>query len=298
MKRLFLAALLIFPLLPLATAQDPGKIRFDSRELAENVHMVTSRAGGNLCICTGEDGVLLVDSDYTQLAEKAAEAIAAICDEPVRLVVNTHWHFDHTGGNAHFAGKGAMIVAHENVRKRLAAGQLISIINTSVPPAPEEALPVMTFKDSLTFRLNGEEIAVIHLPGGHTDGDSIVHFRKANVIHTGDLVFNGGYPFIDISSGGGIDGMIASVETVLQLCDGTTRIIPGHGPLMDRSDLKAYVAMLKDFRAAIAKEIAAGKDLAAVLEAKATASIDEKWGQTMFPAPVFTEIVYRSLTDE
>ena len=152
-------------------AQDFSRIEVRSFHLSESVHMLSSRAGGNLCACAGEDGVFLVDSEFKELAGKAGDAVAAICDEPVRYVLNTHWHFDHTGGNAHFANKGGIVVAHENVRKRLAAGQLITIIDTEVPPAPPEALPVLTFDKAVTFRLNGEEICVIHLPNAHTDGD-------------------------------------------------------------------------------------------------------------------------------
>jgi glyoxylase-like metal-dependent hydrolase (beta-lactamase superfamily II) len=288
---------LAFAALP-CVGQDFSRIEVRSFHLSESVHMLSSRAGGNLCACIGEDGVFLVDSEYTGLAEKAAAAAAAICDEPVHYVVNTHWHFDHTGGNAFFAKKDALVVAHENVRKRLAAGQRITIIDTDVPPAPPEALPALTFNGSMTFRMNGEEIRLIHVPEAHTDGDALVHFKKANVVHTGDLVFQGGYPFIDISSGGGIDGVIAGLKTALDLCDEETSIVPGHGLLMAREELETYIGMLEKFRAVIAGEIAAGKDLETILAEKPTAALDEKWGRTRFPPPTFTQIVYLSLTGE
>jgi glyoxylase-like metal-dependent hydrolase (beta-lactamase superfamily II) len=211
-------------------------------------------------------------------------------------VVNTHWHFDHVGGNERFAGSGSLIVAHEKVRERMAAGQLIGIIDVEVPPSPAAALPVLTYEEGLTLHLGGEEVALLHPARSHTDGDTIVHFRRANVIHTGDLVFSGGYPFIDLSSGGSIEGLIAALEAVFELSDESTTIVPGHGPLMGREDLGAYVAMLRAARDAVAAEIATGKNLEGVLAARPTAALDERWGKTMFPPATFTEIVYRSLT--
>jgi glyoxylase-like metal-dependent hydrolase (beta-lactamase superfamily II) len=244
-----------------------------------------------------------VDADYEELAGKLEAAVAGLVGEaagepPVTWLVNTHWHFDHVGGNAHLAGRGALLIAHENVRKRLAAGQTISTIDVEVPPAPAAALPVITFTDGLTFHL-GDETVTLHPVGpAHTDGDVAVRFHGANVVHTGDLVFSGGYPFIDLSSDGHIDGMIAGLETVLELCDDETVIIPGHGALLDRAGLVAYVGMLRAFRDVIAAEIAAGHDLAAIQAARPTASIDETWGQTMFSPEMFTQMVYGSLQPE
>jgi glyoxylase-like metal-dependent hydrolase (beta-lactamase superfamily II) len=280
-----------------AFGQDFSKIQVTSDHLAGNVHLIASRSGGNICACVGADGVLLVDSDYTQLAAKVEAAVAAICEEPVRIICNTHWHFDHVGGNEHFAEKGCVIVAHENVRKRMAKAQRITIIDVDVEASPPKALPVLTFEDSATFHCNGETVTALHFSNAHTDGDAVIHFKEANVIHTGDLVFSGGYPFIDLSSGGSIHGLIAALQSVLALCDAETQIVPGHGPLYTKAELESYVSMLQDFRAAIAKEIEAGKDLPAALAAKPTAELDKTWGTKMFPPQVFAEIVYRSLKD-
>lgn len=297
MKRIFflLHALVLIALGTTSPAQDFDRIQVKTIPLADGVYMLATRAGGNLCVSAGADGVLLVDSEYEQLCGKVKTAIAAICDKPVKYVLNTHWHFDHTGGNKSFAGDGGVIVAHENVRTRLAAGQLITIIDTEVPAAPGEALPRITFRDAITFHINGEEITALHFPKAHTDGDAVIRFKKANVIHTGDIVFYPGYPFIDISSGGSIDGMIAALEKIVSLCDEKTRVIPGHGPLTDKAGLVKYCAMLREFRAAIAGEIAAGKDLAAIKASDATEALDRVWGRACFPPDVFTEIVYLSL---
>jgi glyoxylase-like metal-dependent hydrolase (beta-lactamase superfamily II) len=276
-------------------AQDFEKIRVETIPLGGSVYMLASRAGGNLAVCAGDDGVFLVDSDYKELFDKVQAAVAKISDKPIRFVVNTHWHFDHVGGNEGFAKKGSILVAHENVRKRLASDQHIGILGIDVPASPKEALPIITYTNGVTFYLNGEEIAVIHVPKAHTDGDGIVHFKKANVIHTGDIVFNRAYPFIDVTNGGSIDGMIAAVETILKRCDDETRIIPGHGPLSNKAELETYWDMLREFRDAVAREIASGKDLKAVQTSKAVTDLGGKWHRTHFPLPQFTEMIYQSL---
>ncbi len=281
-----------------AAAQDINGIEFKTEPLGNDVYLLASGAGGNVAACVAEDGVFLVDSDYAQLSEGLMDAVAGISDQPVRFVLNTHWHFDHVGGNQSFATSGARIVAHENVRKRMAAGQRITIIDTDVSPSPKAALPTVTFTDSITFHFGPEEITAFHIPDAHTDGDVIVRFRKANVVHTGDTVFNRGYPFVDLSSDGSIDGMVAALETIVRISDDETKIFPGHGPLSTRLEMIEYAGMLRDFRSAVAKEIAAEKRLEEILTAKPTAALDEKWGHVHFPSEVFTEIVYRSLGGE
>lgn len=289
-----LAAALLVSAVAAAPAQDFSQYQFTSTKLTDRLTMLAG-AGGNIAAFVGDDGVFLVDTDYTEMSGKLTAAVASITDKPVRFAIDTHWHFDHVGGNEALAAAGATIVSHENIRRRMAAGQTIAILDHPVPPAPIAALPTLCYFDSLTFHLGGEEIQVRHMPNAHTDGDGIVWFRHANVIHTGDIVFNCGYPFIDVSSGGSIDGVIAAVEAVLKLCDGETRIIPGHGPLASPDDLRTYLGMLRAFRAAVAAEVAKGKSLDQILAARPTAALDEKWGKAFFPPELFTEIVFRSL---
>ncbi len=295
MKRALLAVVLgLCPLPGSAVAQDWESFRVEARPLAPGVSLL-SAAGGNLVACHGPEGVLLVDSEYAQLTPKLRAAVAALGAGPRRLLVNTHWHFDHVGGNAALAGDGATIIAHARVRDRMQKGQTIAIIDETIPPAESAALPTVTFTDSLTLHLNGETVDVWHLPGAHTDGDAVLRFRRADVLHVGDLWFHGGYPFIDISSGGHIDGLIAALDTLVAVAGDSTRVVPGHGPLGTKAQLAAHRDMLREFRDIVAREIAAGKDLSEIIAEKATARLDATWGEKMFPPAAFTEIVYRSL---
>ena len=292
-----LLSVLTLSLVGTAAAEDFAKYQVVSTQLAEHLYLLTG-AGGNMAAYVGPDGVLLVDDDFEAMNEKLRAAVTGISEKPVRFVVITHWHFDHVGGNEALARTGALIIAHENVRKRMAAGQLITLIDQQIPPASAEALPVITMTDSLTIRVGDEDVVVFHVPRAHTDGDAVVLFRKANVIHAGDIFFNCGYPFIDISSGGTIDGMIAAADTILKLSDEKTRIIPGHGLVTDRAGLEIYAQLLRDFREAIAREIASGKSLEEIRAAKPTAALDERWGKVFFPPEMFTEVVFRSLKRE
>lgn len=281
----------------LVLAQDFDRYEFRHQQLADNLYLLMG-AGGNVAACFGEDGVLLVDDDYEEMSAKLVAAVAEISEQPVRFVFNTHWHFDHVGGNEHLAGTGTVIVGHENIRRRMAAGQLITIIDSEVESYPEPALPVVTYAVAIAFHLNGEEISIFHAPHAHTDGDGVVQFRNANVIHTGDVYFNGGYPFIDVSSGGTINGMIAAVTAILERCNDETRIIPGHGPLASKADFETYLAVLTEFRDIIAAEVAKGKDLETIVAEQPTAALDEKWGKTIFPPDQFTKMVYLTLPEE
>lgn len=278
----------------MAQQQDFSKVEVTSQKVADGVYMLTG-AGGNIGVSVGADTVFLVDDQYAPLTPKIKAAVAALSDKPVRFVLNTHWHGDHTGGNKDLGEAGTLIVAHENVRKRMSSEQFIEVMGTKVPASVPVALPVVTFTDAVTFHLNGEEIHAFHVAPAHTDGDSVIHFRKANVIHAGDLFFNGTYPFIDLSSGGSVDGMVAGADRMLAMADEKTRIIPGHGPLGNKADLKAYRDMLATVRDRVAAQVKAGKTLKQVTASAPTAEFDAKWGQGFMKADLFVAILYKDL---
>ncbi|MGQ0712326.1 MAG: MBL fold metallo-hydrolase [Gemmatimonadaceae bacterium] len=277
-------------------AQEPN---FDSVQvvtvrISAGVYMLTG-AGGNIGVSVGDNGVFLVDDQYAPLTPKIVAAVKAIRDEPIRFVLNTHWHGDHTGGNENMGAAGALIVAHENVRKRMSVEQFLEMFNWRTPPSPQAALPIVTFTDAVTFHLNGEDIHAFHVEPAHTDGDAIVHFRTANAVHMGDIFFNGMYPFIDISTGGSIDGMIAAVDRVLGMIEADTKLIPGHGPLASRADLQTYRDMLAGVRAQVMSHVALRKSLKQVVAAKPTMQFDAKWGKGFLTPDQFVELVYRDL---
>jgi cyclase len=277
-----------------AQQQDFSTVEVKAEKVAENLYMLTGR-GGNIGLSVGKNGTFVIDDQYAPLTEKILAAIKAITPDPVRFVVNTHWHGDHTGGNENMGKAGAFIVAHENVRKRMSTEQFNAVFNRSTPPSPEGALPVVTFAEGLTFWWNGEEIRVHHVAPAHTDGDSIVHFVKADVVHMGDLFFNGSFPFIDTSSGGKVDGLIAAADRVLASATDKTRIIPGHGPMAGKADLQAYRDVVKAVRDRVAKLKAEGKSRDAVIAAKPTVDYDANWGQGFIKGDVLVGLVFDSL---
>ena len=293
---LFLSVVLLLggPAAALAQ-QDFSKMEVTSQKVAEGVYMLTG-AGGNIGLSVGADTAFLVDDQYAPMTPKIKAAVAALTTKPVRFVLNTHWHGDHTGGNKDLGESGTLIVAHENVRKRMTAEQFLEAFGQKVPPADPAALPVVTFSDSVTFHLNGEEIYAFHIPPAHTDGDSLIQFRKANVIHGGDAFFNGMYPFIDLSTGGSVGGMIAAADRMLALAGESTKIIPGHGPLATKADLKAYRDMLATARDRVAAQVKAGKTLEQTTAAKPLAELDAKWGQGFLKADAFVSILYKDLS--
>jgi glyoxylase-like metal-dependent hydrolase (beta-lactamase superfamily II) len=274
---------------------DFSQVRVEVVPLRNGVFLLTG-SGGNMGLCVGEDGAFLVDDQYGPLSAKILEALRKVSDQPVRFVLNTHWHADHTGGNENLGKAGALIVAHENVRRRLSTEQFMGAFNRRVEPAPPQALPVITFSDAVTFHLNGEEILVFHAAPAHTDGDSVVVFRKANVVHMGDLFFNGRYPFIDLSSGGSFAGLIAAVERVLAMVDDDARIIPGHGELTDKRGLQSYLSLLKAVRERVEPLVRSGKSVEEVLAARPLADLPEELGQGFMNPEAFLRIVYASLS--
>lgn len=240
----------------LGTAQqDLSKVEIKVTKVAGTVYMLEG-SGGNIGVSVGEDGIVLVDDQFAPLAPKIRQALKGITDKPIKFVLNTHFHGDHTGGNAQF-GAEAPIIAHENVRERLKQGGVVG--GSEVKPAPKEALPVITFNDRATVHVNGEDIRAIHFPHGHTDGDSVIFFPKSNVVHMGDDFVTYGFPFVDVGSGGSVAGMIAGVEQVLRMTPPDVKVIPGHGPLCTPEDMRKFVQMLKETRGLVAQAAGQGK---------------------------------------
>ncbi|MDE2712592.1 MAG: MBL fold metallo-hydrolase [Acidobacteriota bacterium] len=304
-RRLVLAAvclsLVAFP----AVAQDVDwdAVSITSQDVGGGIHVLFGR-GGNIGLSTGKDGALLVDDQYAPLTDKILAAVRSITDEPVRFVVNTHWHGDHTGGNENLGKAGSLIVAHENVRRRMNPAEFADLVGRSDQAAPE-ALPVVTFERGVTLHWNGLAIEAVHAPAAHTDGDSIIFFRGANVVHMGDLFFNGAFPFIDVDSGGGIDGMITAAGRVVEATDDQTTIIPGHGPVTDRATLMKYRDALRMARERISGRVAAGQsedDAAADYVALVTGiGTDIGWAPDaggFVNAERFVRLVHRSLSSQ
>ena len=287
-------------LLPLLiTAGANANDHWDSVEvktvpISDGIYMLMGE-GGNIGVSIGEDGTFAIDDQYEQMSAKITAAIKALSGESPKFLFNTHWHGDHAGGNEHFGKQGAIIVAHENVRESLKVEKSIKLFNMHKPPSPKEALPVVTFQREMSLHLNGDDIRMVHVANAHTDGDAIVHFTQANVIHAGDTFFNGFYPFIDVDSGGGIAGMIAACNTVLALANDKTKIMPGHGPLASKADLVAFRDMLVVAEKNIQALIAAGKNEADVIAAKPLAELDKEWGDGFIPSDVWVKIVYSGM---
>lgn len=280
----------------LLAQQDFSNIEIKSIEVTKGIYMLTG-SGGNMGLCVGQDATFLIDDQYAPLTEKIKSAVREITNEPIGFVLNTHWHGDHTGGNENLGEMGALIVAHDNVRARMSTEQFMKAFNRTIAPSPKAALPVVTFNDTVTFHLNDETIHAFHVAPAHTDGDSVIFFKNANVVHAGDLFFRARFPFIDLSAGGSFTGMIAASERLLELVDDETKIIPGHGDLATKSDLREYRDMLVLVKERVAPLIAAGKTEAEVVAAKPLAD-SPSWGEGFMNADNFLKIVYQSLKSE
>ena len=275
-----------------AAAQDFSKVQIKATALRGGTHLLTG-AGGNIVASVGSDGAYIIDDQYAPLSEKILAALKAIGDQPLRFVINTHWHGDHTGGNEAMGKAGAVIMAHDNVRKRM--GTAGTFRGEAREAAPDGALPVVTFADGVSLHLNGDHVHARHVARAHTDGDSLVKFENANVLHMGDIYFNGLYPFIDLESGGSIDGFLAAIRAGVEMSDADTLVVPGHGPVSNRAELAAYGDMLQGYRDAIAAMKRDGKTLQQVIDAKPTAATDERLGKAFIkPAQLVTSI-YNSL---
>jgi len=287
--------LLSLSLATVTVADDQFKdVEIKTTKVGDGIYMLTGQ-GGNMGVSAGPDGVFLIDDQFAPLSEKIKSAIAALSDQPVRFLLNTHWHPDHTGGNEIMGKAGTVIVAHNNVRKRLAVDNFIEMFGMDAPATDITGLPVITFDSSLTFHLNGGEIIVSHVSNAHTDGDSIVWFRDVNVIHTGDIYFAGMYPFIDTGSGGSITGTINALEQVLAMSDDKTVIIPGHGPVSNKSSLLAYTDMLKTISSTLRKMIAAQSTLEQIQATEPTRDFDGKYGDGFIKNTAFVKMLYKDM---
>lgn len=277
-----------------AQQRDFSAVQIKATKVAGNVYMLEG-SGGNIGVSAGEDGILIVDDQFAPLADKIRAALKQINPGALRFVLNTHFHGDHTGGNAQF-GRESTIVAHDNVRKRLAEGQPPRAAGQpATPPAPKEALPVVTYAQSVSIHFNGEEIKVIHFPAGHTDGDSVIFFTASNVAHLGDDFFAGRFPFVDIDNGGSVQGLTRNIADIIARLPTNVKIIPGHGPLSTIDDLKTYHRMLTATTEIVRKQIDAGRT---VEQIKAAGLPDEwkQWGTGFIPQDRWLETIHRSLT--
>jgi cyclase len=289
------AALALWAAPALAQEQpDFSKVEIKTTDLGHHTYMLEGQ-GGNITVAVADDGVIMVDGEFAPLHDKIKAAIAKLTNQPIRYLVNTHFHGDHTGGNAPFAKDGTVVVAHANVKKRLAEGSVNGLNGNKTPPASPDALPAKTYTGSMTLKLKGRTAVLHHIANAHTDGDTYVWFKDANVLSTGDTVTMGRYPNIDFANGGNIKGMIAATDAYLKLANGQTKIVPGHGELANKAMVVQYRAMLVDARDRMAKLVKAGKTEDEVVAAKPFADYDTKLGATPQQSTNFIRVVYHSL---
>ncbi|GAB2508710.1 MBL fold metallo-hydrolase [Lysobacter humi (ex Lee et al. 2017)] len=275
-----------------AAAQDFSKAQIKATALRGGTHLLTG-AGGNIVASVGSDGAWIVDDQYAPMSDKILAALKVLGDRPLRFVINTHWHADHTGGNEAMGKSGAVVMAHHNVRTRM--GTAGTFRGEKRDAAPGGALPVVTFDDGVSLHLNGDHVQARHVAHAHTDGDVLVKFEKANVLHMGDVYFNGLYPFIDLESGGSIDGFLAAIRAGVAMADEATLVVPGHGPVSNRAELIAYGDMLQRYRDAIAAMKREGKSLQQVIAARPTAATDEALGKAFIKPDQLVTSIYNSL---
>jgi len=292
-------ALVFGPSAIAAQDQDFSKVQIKATKVSGNIYMLEG-AGGNIAASIGEDGIVIVDDQYAPLAEKIQAALKnlGITDKPVRFVINTHYHGDHTGGNEPFANTGSTVIAQDNVRKRLESGGTAGnggSIKMDVKPASKATLPIITFEHDVTVHLNGEDIRALHFPAGHTDGDSIIFFPKNNVVHMGDDFVRYGFPFIDVASGGSVQGMIDAMEKASAQLPADVKVIPGHGALSNLDDVRAFVKMLKETSAVVQKALDQHKTLEQMKQEKILAPW-EKFSGGFINSDAFIETLYNSLT--
>jgi glyoxylase-like metal-dependent hydrolase (beta-lactamase superfamily II) len=284
--------LLVLPVLVVAQ-DDFSKVEVKATKVNGNVYMLQG-AGGNIGVSVGTDGILIVDDQFAPLADKIRAALKTLGEGKLKFILNTHWHGDHTGGNAQF-GREAPIIAHDNVRKRLSTEQRSEFFKETTPASPKEALPVITFDQSLSVHFNGEEIRVIHFPHGHTDGDSIIFFTTSNVVHLGDDFFAGRFPFVDLESGGSVEGLTKNIGELIPKVPAGAKLIPGHGPISTIDDLKAYHRMLIETTEIVGKKVAAKKNLDQIKKDGLPAGW-KSWGEGFIKTDQWIESVFLSLS--
>jgi glyoxylase-like metal-dependent hydrolase (beta-lactamase superfamily II) len=274
---------------------EAAKAPITAHQLRGNVSVLEG-SGGNIAVLTGSDGKLLVDAGITASRPRITDALAVLDGRPVTHLINTHWHFDHADGNEWLGGNGTVILAHDNTRKHLAEAQRVEDWDFNFPPSPAAAMPTQTFSDEKSLRLNGATLNLKHRPFAHTDGDITVSFAEADILHTGDIYWNGTYPFIDYSTGGNIDGVIRAVDAILAQIGKDTIVIPGHGrPRSNRSELKAYLDMLVAVRDNVAKLKRQGRTIDETVAARPSSDLDAQWGQFVISPAFFTKLVYEGV---
>ncbi|TNF45457.1 MBL fold metallo-hydrolase [bacterium] len=291
-----LISLLVVGLLGLSISASAAQeeVTISTLKVRDGIYMLVGE-GGNIGLFIGEDGTFLIDDQFAPLTPKHLEAIKAAGGEVPKFLINTHYHADHTGGNENLGKAGALIFSHDQVRERLTMETVIEAFNMTTPPQPKAALPVVTFSTDITFHLNGDTLHAFHVPHTHTDGDSVIHFKNANVIHAGDVLFNGFYPFIDVAHGGTLKGMIEAADAVLALADGETKIIPGHGPLGDKAQLQAYREMLATAYERLKQLKVKGMNVEQAVGEKPLADLEERWGKGIFTGEKWIGLTYEGL---
>jgi len=290
-KKSSLLSALVIGLMLISGLCFSAEVTIQAVPVTDQIYMIAGQ-GGNIGLFIGEDGTFLIDDQFAPLTEQILKAIKAVGGQHPKFLINTHYHGDHTGGNEKLGQGGTLIVSHDNVRERLISGSYIGAFKMSLPPTAKEGLPVITFSKNINFHLNGDTVIVTHVPHAHTDGDSFIYFQAANVIHAGDLFFNGFFPFIDVTHGGSLKGMIKGVDKVLRVADDQTKIISGHGPLGDKQQLASYREMLGIAYERLTKLKAEGKTAEEAAAAKPLADLETTWGNGLFKSDQWIKLIY------